>query len=75
MHLRAGELQEAVQVSKDCIRMCKDWRDLSPGGQNSEAKIFFGGKCFGWDFLERFLENAKSHRISLHGTFAPFNIL
>ncbi len=31
VHLRAGELQEAVQVSKDCIRMCKDWWDLSHG--------------------------------------------
>ena len=44
------------------------------GGKNSEAKMFFGGKFLGWDFLDflgRFLENARS----LHGTFAPFNVL
>lgn len=54
MHLRAGELQEAVQVSKDCIRMCKDWRDLSPGGQNSEATIFLVGSFLGAIFWKDF---------------------
>ena len=59
MHLRAGELQEAVQVSKDCIRMCKDWRDLSRGGQNSEAKIFFGGKFFGCEFFGKIFRKCQ----------------
>lgn len=40
-----------------------------------KRRSFLVGSVLGGIFLERFLENAKSHRISLRETFAPFNVL